>query len=409
MGKPWLSGVEIRIPEDEHREQMARCLSRSMNFPLERALHRSKSFQLETFRCAFDGDRVVATAAEHRFVQWFRGHALPMSGIWGVATLAEHRASGLASALVRRLLEDARERGDPVSALFPAVVPPYRRLGYELAGSFTKHRVPLDALPALRDDDAPTIEPADLSRDLEGVKRCYHEWVQHHQGALEPTDDSWWTDRIFDAGGEDSFVAVVVRDADAITGFSTFTHVSDPGHLNFNFGLECSSLVASDARATRALLAYFRGYRGLGRWLEWVGPQQDPVALLLDEPVMEESFRYPWMLRVLDVAGALTARGWPGIDADAVFAIDDPMFLANDGPWRLSVRGGEATVEAATSVDGAARSPRPIPIGAFSSMFSGFLRVADAVRLGILDGDDAATPALARLLSGPDPWSPFFF
>jgi hypothetical protein len=42
-------------------------------------------------------------------------------------------------------------------------------------------------------------------------------------------------------------------------------------------------------------------------------------------------------------------------------------------------------------------------------MFTGFLRVADAVRLGILDRDDSATPAFARLLSGPDPWSPFFF
>jgi predicted acetyltransferase len=145
----------------------------------------------------------------------------------------------------------------------------------------------------------------------------------------------------------------------------------------------------------------------LGRWLEWVGPQQDPVALLLDEPVMQESFRYPWMLRVLDVPGALSARGWPGIDADAVFAVDDPMFPANDGPWRLSVRDGEATVESAVSRD--AREPRPIPIGAFSSMFSGFLRIADAVRLGILDHEDPAAPAFARLLSGPDPWSPFFF
>src|SRR5437879_11261262 len=108
MRKTSVSDVDIRIPRDEHREQVARCLSRSMNFPLERALQRSKSFKLESFRCAFEDDRVVATAAEHRFVQWFGGRALPMSGIWGVATLPEHRASGLASSLVARLLEDAR-------------------------------------------------------------------------------------------------------------------------------------------------------------------------------------------------------------------------------------------------------------------------------------------------------------
>jgi len=130
--------------------------------------------------------------------------------------------------------------------------------------------------------------------------------------------------------------------------------------------------------------------------------------MLIDEQALIQRFRFQWMLRVLDVPGALTARGWPGIDANAIFAVDDPMFPDNAGPWRLSVSDGEATVDPVSPAE-AARSPRPIPIGAFSSMFTGFLRVADAVRLGILDRDDSATPAFARLLSGPDPWSPFFF
>ena len=42
-------------------------------------------------------------------------------------------------------------------------------------------------------------------------------------------------------------------------------------------------------------------------------------------------------------------------------------------------------------------------------MFSGYLRPVDAVRLGYLDGDDPAVEALDAILSGPDPWCPFFF
>ena len=42
-------------------------------------------------------------------------------------------------------------------------------------------------------------------------------------------------------------------------------------------------------------------------------------------------------------------------------------------------------------------------------MFSGYLRPVDAVRLGYLDGDDPAVEALGAILSGPDPWCPFFF
>jgi Sterol carrier protein domain len=52
---------------------------------------------------------------------------------------------------------------------------------------------------------------------------------------------------------------------------------------------------------------------------------------------------------------------------------------------------------------------RPLPIGAFSSMFSGYLRPVDAVRIGYLDRDDPALGALGAVLSGPDPWSPLFF
>lgn len=84
--------------------------------------------------------------------------------------------------------------------------------------------------------------------------------------------------------------------------------------------------------------------------------------------------------------------------------IIDPQFPENAGPWRLVVRGGEATVEAAPGAD-----VRPLPIGIISSMFTGFLRVPDAVRMGYLDRDDPAVPALQRLLAGADPWCPFFF
>ena len=241
-------GAEIRVPGEEHREQIARLLSRSMNFPVERALQRVPHFRLEDFRCSFDGDRLVGVAAEYHFLQWFGGRAIPTSGIWGVATLPEQRESGLASAAIRRLLDDARERGDPLTALFPAVLRPYRRLGYELAGTLTRHRVPLDGLPAFDDDDLPRVELADIEHDLDPVKRCYREWVRTGNGPIEPTDDRWWTKRIFDDGGDDTFAAVVVRDGDAVTGFATFKRIHE------RHTLTCRS-ASSARRSPRSLPA----------------------------------------------------------------------------------------------------------------------------------------------------------
>jgi predicted acetyltransferase len=110
------------------------------------------------------------------------------------------------------------------------------------------------------------------------------------------------------------------------------------------------------------------------------------------------------MLRILDVRGALEARGYPPIDAEATVAIEDPRYEDNTGAWHVRLSAGEPKVERGSSHD-----RRSLPIAAFSSMFTGYLRPVDAVRLGYLDGDDPAVGALGAMLSGPDPWCPFFF
>jgi hypothetical protein len=87
-----------------------------------------------------------------------------------------------------------------------------------------------------------------------------------------------------------------------------------------------------------------------------------------------------------------------------VVAVDDPAFPENAGPWRLTVRGGNATVEPAPDA-----RVEAMPIGVLSTLFSEFLTVPDAVRLGYLRRDDPSVPGLHLLLAGPDPWCPFFF
>ncbi len=199
--------------------------------------------------------------------------------------------------------------------------------------------------------------------------------------------------------------AVVGRDpSGGVEGFAAFRYADAEGQLDVDFGLECTTFVATSDRALRALLAYFRSFRGVGIWVQWTGPPEDPVTLLLPEQTLASPFRYRWMLRLLDVPAALAGRGYPPVDADATVAIRDAQFPDNDGAWHLVVRDGAAEVERATP-----GASEPLPIGIASALFSGFLRVSDAVRLGYLSPADPAVSALALLFSGPDPWSPFFF
>ena len=396
--------LDVRTPTEDDRQAMVDVMRVSLNFPDTWAARRGPLLPIGNFRCAYENGVLKATAAGHRFTQWLGGRSMPMSGIFGVATLPEHRASGLASAAVEQVLREARADDMPVSALYPAVLRPYRKLGFELAGSYTDYRLPLEAIPDMG-DDLPPVSEMDLDRDLAGIKACFHRWVKPHTGPFEPRHDEWWTKRILAPGveGQSRFVVVRGRDDD-VQGFASFSYTHVEARLAVDFGLSCSALAATTGPALRSLLSYFRGFRGVGQWVEWAGPPADPISLLIPEQRLEVPFRFAWMERLLDVPAAFAQRGYPGIDAEAVIAVADPMFPENAGPWRITVRDGAAEVTPAPST-----GPRPIPIGMLSSMFTGYLRLPDAVRLGHLDAEDPAVDALSRMLDGPDPWLPFFF
>ena len=395
--------MTIITPGEEHRIAIAEVLATSLNFSRERSVARAGLLPLDDLRVALEGEEVVAVAGEFRFDQWFGGRPIGCSGIWGVATLPEHRLGGLATACIRALLDRARERGMPITALYPAVLTPYRRMGYEIAGVFIRHRVPLEALPP-GDDTLPTVEVADMARDVGGIRAAFHEWVATSTGTVEPVTDGHWIDRVAPPSDDDAGRMVVVREDGRITGVAAFTRKTEPGLLDVAFGIDCRTLFAVTPTAQRALWSYFRGYRGLGTWLQWVGPPNDPIALSSLDAFVERPYRYDWMLRLLDVTAAFEARGYPATDEVAAFALDDPMYPDNAGAWRVTVSGGRASVERVEGHD-----QRPLTIGVLSSMFSGYLRAHDAVRLGYLDADDPAVDALAAIFDGPDPWSPFFF
>jgi predicted N-acetyltransferase YhbS len=76
---------------------------------------------------AFDGDRPAGTATFHDMRQWWCGRAVPMAGVAGVMVAPEDRGRGVARRLIAALLDEVSARGYPLSALYPATMPLYRR------------------------------------------------------------------------------------------------------------------------------------------------------------------------------------------------------------------------------------------------------------------------------------------
>src|SRR6516165_11121418 len=84
---------------------------------------------------AFAGGRPAASAALQDMRQWWRGRPVPMAGVSSVTVAPEHRGLGIGRLLMTALLDEIAARGYPLSALYPATMPLYRSLGWELAGA----------------------------------------------------------------------------------------------------------------------------------------------------------------------------------------------------------------------------------------------------------------------------------
>jgi len=205
------------------------------------------------------------------------------------------------------------------------------------------------------------------------------------------------------------FRVVVVRGDDgSIVGLCPFQYGKSPAgsDFDFSFGIETHFLLARSEAALRSLFAYFRGFRGLGETLQWSGPPADPISLLVDEQKVKPAWTFRWMLRLLDVPGALEARGYPPVSGAIDLTIADPAFSDDDGAtYHVEAEAGKVRVSRTEAGPGGATTS----VGMLSSMFTSFTSPADAVRVGALEADDAAVDFLSELFAGPSPWLPEWF
>jgi predicted acetyltransferase len=394
--------LEYRTPREDEREAVLDLMQSAFGTPRSFRERFGAQAVLDRYLCAYDGGELVATSQAHPLQQHFGGAPLPMAGIASVATSPDRRGRGTGGALVAELLRRRREAGDVLSTLYPATVAVYRKLGYELAGTFTELSAPLAALPRAGGEGVELETVRDGAR-IPDLHACYRAWALGHSGPVWIDDDVWWANRVMRLNDPESNPqAVLAQGPDGLEGYACFTRGDRPG---FGTDPTCTHLVAGTRRAAEALFAYFGGFHSIGDTLKWHGPPNEPLAVLLAESrSVKATWTFPWMTRILDVPGALEARGYPEADGEVVIAVDDPVFPDNAGPFRIEASAGKVRV---TRVDGPAA--RPIGIGALSSMFTGYLSAPDAVRLGELSTDDPAGPVLGRLFAGPPPWMPDFF
>jgi predicted N-acetyltransferase YhbS len=98
-------------------------------------------FEPDRSLAAFDGDRIVGGTWVFSFGLSVPGGELPAAGVTGVGVLPTHRRQGLLTRLMRRQVDDVRDRGEPLAALWASEAQIYGRFGYAPATFGAAHRI----------------------------------------------------------------------------------------------------------------------------------------------------------------------------------------------------------------------------------------------------------------------------
>jgi predicted acetyltransferase len=325
--------------------------------------------------------------------QYFGGRSVPMLGVAGVATAPDRRGSGAAAALMRATVEELARDGVPLTSLYPATRPLYRGVGYEPAGSRFEYKVPLAALGAR--DRGLDVYPIGEADEPE-INAVYRAFAALHNGMLDRGPYVW--NRVRTVRNE-VVRGFAVGAPGRVEGY-TYLYQKPSLSGDKRYDLRLTDVVALTPAAATRLLAFFSDHRSLGSNVFWHGGPGDPLAQALPEVGFTATLTLShWMLRLTDVASALTARGYfEGVRLEAELLVLDPLVPKNAGPLVLSIAGGVADVRRGGS--GAVR----IDVRGLAALYAGHASPTTLASLGLVEGRPADLARLALAFAGPAPW-----
>ena len=292
------------------------------------------------FLGAFLDGRPVGSACWHDMHQWWAGRALPMAGVASVKVSPQARGRGLGRKLMSEVLRAIDAAGYPLSALYPATMPIYRSLGWELAGGRYTTLIPARSLRSLAGPD-PAAGPDDSGQ------------VEFRKAA--PGDGAAIISILGRAHEARRDCGPLTRDVASVEHWlvaaaDTYRYISQDAFLTYqwtpgNAGLAAYYAVAATPAAERALWSVLAGYSSTADTVEVRTSPVSPIWWLLRERDARIAKLSMWMLRVVDASSAIAGRGFGrGVSGSVVMNVDDRI-PGNAGGWELTVADGAGKLE----------------------------------------------------------------
>lgn len=401
-------GLELRTISEDEFAPYCEAVSRQFGEDLPEgavALWRAHS-DLERSFAAFDRGEIVATVQTTDADMLLPGGtAARCAAVTAVGVRTTHRRRGLMTALLARAVEDARARGEPLSALYASEHPIYGRYGYGPAVPALRWAVPrahaaLDP-PVASFERVEMLAPSAAAAALRDVEVAAQRWrpggllrSEDEWRAILDTDPSEWRD-----GYTRRYIAVAPGEAAAVY------RLKDDGDAAGGL-LRVELLVGADPEAEARMFAFVSSVDLVRELALGLRPPDDPLLARLAHPdrakVRAQTSMY---VRLLDLPACIAARGYDA-DGELVVEVSDAFLPDNAGRWMLTVDGGTGHL---TNTD--APADLTCDVRDLGAVYLGGVRASTLARAGRLR---EATPGAAQRLdrafaTEAAPWQPWDF
>ncbi len=365
--------------------------------------------ELDRAFAALDGDEIVGTAAAYSVrIRVPGGADLATAGVTMVGVKPSHRRRGINTAMMRRLLDQARERGEPLAALFASEAPIYGRFGFGL-GAFLGSLDLETARAAFVGSYRPTgrVRMRTLEQALPTLVAIYARARVERPGTVE-LDERRMRYALHDHGEERRlpyFVAVHETDGEP-DAYAVYKVKHD-----WPKGIPSNELMLYDLQATSPQ-AYADMWRFVldvdlvRRVTAWDRPIDEPLLHLLADPRrLRLTLRDGLWVRLVDVPAALEARGYAAPGRLAL-EVRDAFCPWNEGRFRL-----EAGEGAARCVRTDEEPDLACDVDALAASYLGGVRLHDLWRAGRIRAASPEALELAdrMLATTAAPWCPMVF
>jgi predicted acetyltransferase len=348
------------------------------------------------FLGAFTGSTPVGAAMVHDLRQYWAGQAVGCAGVAAVKVAPEYRGRGIGRRLMADLLDLIAARGYPLSALYPATMPIYRSLGWELAGAKHRFTVPARSLLALREPDEAAHGGGAGHRDV-AIRRAGPADAatvvgiigESHRAARDCGPVTWDEGPAAEWLGRADLYTYLAGEA-ADDGFAAYQWDGDD--------LWVERVHARSPQALRALWSVIASHSSTADHVTGLTAPADPFWWLTRERDAAITRRSMWMLRVVDLPAAIAARGFPAaVRVSVPLEVSDQARPGNAGRWQLTVTDGTGSL----TQNGSVSSPAPLHLGprGVAALYAGTplatLRLAGLASGGTQEADAALNAAFA--------------